>query len=171
MGISGNDGIRLAGNRSAEPASSPGRSRSLAGSIRSKPRLAVAGSAALWWGPLAPAAEISVLVMQFWATLWCRAQTAQDCQAPNQDADGAHIPPGVNAWRCLLPRHLRLGGKAVSCSTGSNVDEVSDAIGDRDLGECDLRPDPTCDAPRLRSRAQTACGQPSLEPVSGLGAG
>jgi hypothetical protein len=36
-GISGNDGIRLAGNRSAEPASSPGRSRSLAGSIRSKP--------------------------------------------------------------------------------------------------------------------------------------
>jgi hypothetical protein len=30
---------------------------------------------------------------------------------------------------------------------GSNVDEVSDAIGDRDLGEYDLRPDPTCDAP------------------------
>jgi hypothetical protein len=28
---------------------------------------------ALWWGPLAPTAEISVLVMQLWATLWCRA--------------------------------------------------------------------------------------------------
>jgi hypothetical protein len=94
-------------------------------------------------------------VMQLWATLWCRAQTARDLPDAQSGRRWCPHPSWCQCLAVLAPRHLRLGRKAVSCSTagGSNVDEVSDAIGDRDLGECDLRPDPRCDAPpRLRSR-------------------
>jgi hypothetical protein len=107
--------------------------------------------------------------MQLWATLWCRAQTARDGQTPNQDAGGAHIPSWCRCLAVLAPRHLRLGGKAVSWSTGAMSMRYPMPLGigiwENTIFALIRRVMP----PRLRSRAQTTRGQPSLEPVVGIG--
>lgn len=86
---------------------------SIGGVDKIQTRLAAAAGSyliALWRGPLAPTAEISVLVMQLWATLSCRAPTARDCQAPNQGAIRIQKVPTSFWYRCLAELALAICG-------------------------------------------------------------